>query len=378
MKKQIEGLEDLAQLEPTRPLFSVIISCYNSRKTIGALLESLCNQNLEYEDLEVIISDDCSTEPYDDIVQNYLNKLMIKEIKTEYNCCPSNTRETGAQAATGQWICFSDHDDIFIDESLGELKRRINEGLDEQYCIYTSFYELKPDYLTILKKVPASDSGGWTHGKFFNLDKLWKDYDIHYKKDLKSHEDIYLICYINVVLDKIHARGANALTTFDDLYTYGWVTNPDSLSHKKYEDNYNFLELHFPDYVEATGFCYLDGYYKNIIPYDRMKQYTMDSILLYYFYDESFYFENPNRPREENRKIITKFVKTVKKLLNIDNNAIWQFAANNHGFAYNRAWDKTNIGTGGIVQSHTLAEWLEIIDKDDSTIYQSPYYVLQK
>ena len=104
----------------------------------------------------------------------------------------------------------------------------------------------------------------------------------------------------------------------------------------------------------------------------------MDAILLYYFYDESFYFENPNRPREENRKIITTFVQTIKKLLNIDNNAIWQFAANNHGFAYNRAWDKTNIGTGGIVQSHTLAEWLEIIDKDNSIIYQSPYYIIEK
>ena len=289
MKKQIETLGDLGQLEFPRPFFSIVISCYNSRKTIRKLLESLCQQNLEYKDLEVIISDDCSTEPYDDIVQEYLNELLIKEVKTEYNCCPGNTRERGAQEATGQWLCFSDHDDIFIDESLGELKRRIDEGeIQEQYCIYTSFYELREDLITINKQVPASDSGGWTHGKFYNLDNFWKEYNLHYKKDLKSHEDIYLTCCVNTILDKLHLKGVNALTELDDLYTYGWVCNHESLSHRKYDD-YNFLEKHFSDYVESTGYCYLDMYYNNIIPYSRAKQYLLDSIVLYYFYYQSFY-----------------------------------------------------------------------------------------
>ena len=125
MEKQTEEKVDSVQLEFPRPLFSIIISCYNSRKTIGALLESLCNQNLEYEDLEVIISDDCSTEPYDDIVSEFYDRLQIKSVKTKYNCCPSNTRERGAQAATGQWICFSDHDDEFVLDSLQHIKKTI-------------------------------------------------------------------------------------------------------------------------------------------------------------------------------------------------------------------------------------------------------------
>ena len=68
-----------------RPLFSIIISCYNSSKTIERLLESLCKQELTKDELEIIISDDCSTEPYDDIVNEYKDKLNIKKVKTEYN-----------------------------------------------------------------------------------------------------------------------------------------------------------------------------------------------------------------------------------------------------------------------------------------------------
>ena len=99
----------------TRPFFSIIISCYNSRKTLGTLLESIVNQHMGH-DIEVVISDDHSTERYDDIIALYDGKLDFVFTQTEYNCCPGNTREAGAQAATGEWITFADHDDAFIED----------------------------------------------------------------------------------------------------------------------------------------------------------------------------------------------------------------------------------------------------------------------
>jgi glycosyltransferase involved in cell wall biosynthesis len=53
------------------------------------------------EDLEVVLADDCSTESYQDIVDKYLDKLNIKQVSTEYNCCPGNTRQCGVDAAAG-------------------------------------------------------------------------------------------------------------------------------------------------------------------------------------------------------------------------------------------------------------------------------------
>ena len=123
-----------------RPFFSVIISCYNSRKTIGTLLQSLTHQNLLYSDLEIIISDDCSTENYQDIVNKYKNKLFIKEVKTDYNCCPGNTRQKGVDYATGRWIIFSDHDDEFIEDALFYVKQEILQN-NINTIYYGKFYE---------------------------------------------------------------------------------------------------------------------------------------------------------------------------------------------------------------------------------------------
>ena len=48
---------DLA-VQENRPFFSIVISCYNSRNTLGPLLQSLVDQELTQEELEIIISDD--------------------------------------------------------------------------------------------------------------------------------------------------------------------------------------------------------------------------------------------------------------------------------------------------------------------------------
>lgn len=365
---------DLAQQELTkRPFFSVVISCYNSRNTLGDLLQSLTEQSLEKDDLEVIISDDCSTESYEDIVEQFQDLLNIKRTQTKYNCCPSNTREAGAQIATGQWLTFSDHDDIFVKDALNALKSYIEQS-SEKYCIYTSFYELKDDYTTVLREVRASESGGWTHGKFYNLDNLWKKYNIHYLKDLLSHEDVYLTCRISTVLDKLHFEGSDALTYLDDLFTYCWVTRMESQSHQYDDSNYNFLELHFIDYVKATGECYLNAYYTQTISYAQTKKYLLDSILLYYFYTESFCFYHPNNFIQENIFYLRNFINTVKELFDLNNNEIWQYAADQRAFAYKEALKSSEIGTGGFIPTRTFKEWLEYIDDDLSIINESPYY----
>ena len=91
---------------------SVIIACYNARPFIARMLDSLVAQS--FKDMEVVLSDDCSPEPYDDIVQRYENKLNIVRTQTAYNCCPGNTRQAGYDASSGDWVIFGDQDDEYV------------------------------------------------------------------------------------------------------------------------------------------------------------------------------------------------------------------------------------------------------------------------
>ena len=354
-------------VQENRPFFSIVISCYNSRDTLGPLLQSLVDQELSQEELEIIISDDHSTDSYEDIVEQFQDVLNIKRTQTEYNCCPGNTREAGAQVATGTWLCFSDHDDKFVPGALQYLKTFLKTN-KERYYICTSFYEVNENE-ELIQNIIASKSGGWTHGKFYNLDNLWKTYNVHYKKDLKSHEDVYLTSVINCILDQIHTRGENAGTYIDDLFTYMWFNRPNSESHKRQEDNINFLEKRFIDYIQATGYVYLNYYKEGALPYKRAKQFLLDSILLCYFYSESFFFYNPTSYVKENFVFLGNYVNYIKETFNLTNENIIQYAAADRAFAYNEALQSSNIGTGGLIPNHTLLEWLYSLD---SGFFKSP------
>ena len=57
------------------PAVSIIIPMYNAEKYIGECLDSLLAQT--FQDYEVIVVDDCSTDNSRAIVQNYLPKFDV-------------------------------------------------------------------------------------------------------------------------------------------------------------------------------------------------------------------------------------------------------------------------------------------------------------
>lgn len=252
----------------SRPFFSVIISCYNSRKVIKPMLNSLVDQHLSKDELEVIISDDCSTEPYDDIVAEYYDKLNIVWTKTEYNYCPANTRQAGAEKATGIWMTFADHDDVFLPDSLRLVRNTINAH--NTYC-YHIFAVYRCDRTTLKLEHSINYNSILTHAKFIHKDRLWDKYNLHYPKDLTCHEDMYMVVMIEKCL--LHAIHHNwHLTVFP---VYIWYDNALSLGKRQLylmaQDHKHDIIL-YRDYIRSCGQpaleCYeehLDESYKQLI-----------------------------------------------------------------------------------------------------------------
>ena len=89
------------------PKVSVIIPSYNRPHKLPYCLDACAA--LDYPDFEVIVVDDGSPTPYDDIVSRYTDKMNITLLRQE-NAGPSSARNLGARHATGDVLAFTDDD----------------------------------------------------------------------------------------------------------------------------------------------------------------------------------------------------------------------------------------------------------------------------
>lgn len=98
-------------------LVSIITPTYNCAKFIEETIRSVQAQT--YQDWEMIISDDCSTDNTKEIIAPYLaNDARIKYICNEKNSGAATTRNNALRVAKGRWIAFLDSDDLWLPEKL--------------------------------------------------------------------------------------------------------------------------------------------------------------------------------------------------------------------------------------------------------------------
>ena len=97
------------------PLVSVNITTYNRAHLLPRCLDSVLSQS--YENVEIIIVDDCSTDNTNEIVQKYIEKYdNIKYIRHNENKKLPTARNTAWKNSKGKYIAFMDDDDEWIDD----------------------------------------------------------------------------------------------------------------------------------------------------------------------------------------------------------------------------------------------------------------------
>ena len=89
--------------------YSVIIPVYNRPDEVNELLQSLTRQR--FNDFEVIIVEDGSSLPCEEVVQHYNESLQI-HYYTKPNSGPGQTRNYGAERAQGDYLIILDSDVI--------------------------------------------------------------------------------------------------------------------------------------------------------------------------------------------------------------------------------------------------------------------------
>lgn len=127
---------------------SVITASYNAGRFIEETIKSVLEQT--YDNLELIIVDDCSTDNTEEIVKKYMKiDLRVKFYKLEKNSGAAVVRNTALEKAKGRFIAFLDSDDVWDRD---KLEKQINFMKKNNYGFSFTSYRLMSEKGLLLNK----------------------------------------------------------------------------------------------------------------------------------------------------------------------------------------------------------------------------------
>jgi glycosyltransferase involved in cell wall biosynthesis len=135
-----ETLETVDLNNTPCPAVSIIIPLYNAANQIAECLDSLLAQT--FQDFEVIVVDDCSTDNSTEIVKGYEEKFdgRLTLTKTEKNSGGGGyvPRNLGLSLANGEYVFFLDADDFILLIALETLYNVAKEY--DADVVYTGYF----------------------------------------------------------------------------------------------------------------------------------------------------------------------------------------------------------------------------------------------
>jgi glycosyltransferase involved in cell wall biosynthesis len=131
-----------------KPLVTIVIPYFNKEKTIIRALSCIYNQT--YTNWELILIDDCSKKPINEIVTILDNNVTI--LKNEQNIGPGPTRQRGLDIAKGEFVAFLDADDWWSNDFLFESIKTLQLDIDLKYAGSWSISETRYKDRTELRR----------------------------------------------------------------------------------------------------------------------------------------------------------------------------------------------------------------------------------
>ena len=230
-------------------IISAIIPVYNAEKSIENVINSIINQTLGFENIELIIVDDNSSDNTAMIIERYYNKYEnIKFIRLDKNSgAPGKPRNIAIKEASADYIIFSDADDKYLENAFKRYLDVITTE-DSDFVMSSHFWDLNGKLLKINILHDEDDFynpindivniNPWESQMSFN--KLaynhFSPWGKIYKKEILLENDIYFLenhacedTFFYFSLLK-HSKKVTLLPN-DELYVYTVEDDSESFIH---------------------------------------------------------------------------------------------------------------------------------------------------
>lgn len=290
------------------PKLSIIVSVYNTEKYVSKCIDAILNQT--YQNIELIIINDGSTDNSLNVIKKYFNDKRVKFIDNQINKGLSYSRNIGLKEASGNYVGFIDSDD-FIDSNYYEslMDSIINEQADMAICDmkfkYTGIDEhellvpCSPEYP--FNKVNVIDCGiaASACNKVFKKELIMK-YEF---AEGKVNEDIAVV--IPAIVN------AKKVVYTPDVYYY-YMQRNNSMQNSRFQDKRFDIFIGVDDTLKRI---------ENCPDYDKIK----DAIV----YNQIIVILSNIIPKEKNLfrryHILKKFHQLSQKYNIRQNNYYWRF-----------------------------------------------------
>ena len=111
-----------------KPLVSIALATYNGERFLKEQLDSLLNQT--YQNTEVIITDDASTDGTKSILEEYAEKdSRVKLFFNDNNLGLIKNFEKAVQLTQGTVIAFADQDDVWASDKIEKLLANMGDAV---------------------------------------------------------------------------------------------------------------------------------------------------------------------------------------------------------------------------------------------------------
>lgn len=228
-------------------LVSIITPVYNSQDFLIQCIESVLSQS--YQDWEMILVDDCSTDQSEEIILNYANAdQRIKYYKLDKNSGAGVARNKAIQISKGRYLAFLDSDDFWHGDKLKKqltfLKEKNVGAVFSQYYVFDSktaqpIYLVKSpiqadfntmqknDYIGFLTFLIDTEKTGKPLMPTIRRRQDWAFKLIIFKQGIKAYSIQEPLAYYRVGNQSLSSNKIKLLkynfAVFRDILGYSWI-----------------------------------------------------------------------------------------------------------------------------------------------------------